>query len=307
LDNEDWLVTPAINLRSVDGADLSFDTDWANDNVPLEVFVSADYSGNVTTATWSQLTVILDEVSDYDTWTNSGDVALPIGGVVYVGFKYTSNPTDGSATWTIDNVKVTETLPFFTTSVSSLGDFDRVNVGEVSINKSFILDGFGLTADATVTPPAQFEVSLTDAFTTVGTSTSPLTIEQTDGVIDGVEVFVRFSPTMEGTASGDVTVSTTGIDDITLSVEGFGEADDPVLGLKDVTINIYPNPASSSFSVVNDGNQRIDVTLYGMDGSVMTMKQSGNDYDISHLSSGMYILKLTNDSGEEMTRRIIKE
>ncbi len=112
---------------------------------------------------------------------------------------------------------------------------------------------------------------------------------------------------MEGAASGNVTISTTGFDDIALSVEGFGEGDSPVLGLKDVTINIYPNPASSSFSVVNDGNQRIDVKLYGMDGSVMTMKQSGNNYDISHLSSGMYILKLTNESGEEMTQRIIKE
>ncbi len=306
--NEDWLISPAIDLTSIDAAELTFVSDRSSDaeGPELEVYVSADYTNDATTATWTLLPATYDTDSGFDTWTSSGELNLPTGGVIYIGFKYTST-ADFHASWTIDNFVVTETLPFFTANVNALGDFDRVNVGEVSINKSFILDGFGLTADATVTPPAQFEVSLSDAFTSIGTSASPLTITQTDGVIDGVEVFVRFSPTMEGAASGDVTVSTTGFDDITLSVEGFGEADDPVLGLKDVTINIYPNPASSSFSVVNDGNQRIDVKLYGMDGSVMTMKQSGNDYDISHLSSGMYILKLTNESGEEMTRRIIKE
>lgn len=429
--NEDWIVSPSIDLGFVDGADLSFDTDVAFDGTgTLTVYISADYAGDVTTATWTEIDATLDI---YDAATesdgvfiNSGSVALPVGQSIHVAFKYVSaDDANGAVEYRIDNFLVEELSAFFDVAIDSFsgdfgdvnagsststtsftvsgfaltgsnvsvtppeqfevsttsdfssnvgtsssplliditntrvsdvevfarfsptsagnfsgdisiltdgysqvdlavsgtglavfevddsnfgGEFNNIQVGSSTFAQSFIVDGFALTGDVTVTPPAQFEVSTSSDFSAnVGTSTSALTITATDGAVDGVEVFVRFSPSTDGTFSGNVTVSTTGFDDVTLSVSGTGTPNDPVLGLSDLQVDVYPNPTSSSFTISNDGNQKLKVKLFGVDGTVMKMKKTGNQYDISHLSSGLYILKISNNQGEEMTRRILKQ
>ncbi|WP_370090524.1 choice-of-anchor J domain-containing protein [Ekhidna sp.] len=311
-DNLDWLITQGIDLSAVDAANLSFDSDVRYDGPALEVYVSSDYTNDADAATWTKLTVVLDEDSDnFDTWTSSGDIDLSdyTGSTIYIGFLYTSSTVDGAATWSIDNVKVTETQPFLSTDVASLGDFNQVDVGSVSANKSFTVEGFGLTADVIITPPAQFEVSTTSNFAAKGTSTSALTISPTDGAVDQ-QVFVRFAPTAAGSFSGNVTVESTGFDDITLSVSGAGVDDEePALGLDDeLDFVIYPNPVKNVFEINNHSGKSISVEVFALDGAKMSVKKTGNTYDISSLNSGVYVIVITDENSAELAKRqIIKE
>lgn len=109
-ENEDWLISEAIDLSGVTSATFSFDNVRRYDGNPIEVYYSTDYSGGnpTTDGTWVQLSPALDtDVSSWSSWVNSGDldVSSAAGGDLYVAFKYTSS-TSASTTIEIDNVLV---------------------------------------------------------------------------------------------------------------------------------------------------------------------------------------------------------
>jgi len=106
--NEDWLISPSIDLTDFTAATLTFDTakNFAGNN--LEVFISTNYSGSgdPAAATWTPLTATLSTTGF--TWTGSGaiDISSLAGqNNVRVAYKYTSTAS-ASATWEVDNVKV---------------------------------------------------------------------------------------------------------------------------------------------------------------------------------------------------------
>lgn len=108
-ENEDWLVSNAIAIPSTAAtAILSFDTAKNYSGDDLEVYYTTNYTGDVTTTTWTQLSPTLSSGSW--TFTNSGDldVSTTIGGNLYIAFKYTSSTSSG-ATWEVNNVEVKTT------------------------------------------------------------------------------------------------------------------------------------------------------------------------------------------------------
>lgn len=109
--NEDWLISPAIDLSSVSAVNLSFQTASRFSGNLLEIKISSDYTGtgDPNNATWTDLTATLDTDTSAYTWTGSGniDISSFSGGNIYLAFKYTST-TSASTTWEVDNVKITK-------------------------------------------------------------------------------------------------------------------------------------------------------------------------------------------------------
>jgi len=115
-DNEDWLISPTMNLSNATNAVLSFFHaikygDIPNMAVNQSVWISKNYiSGNPTLANWEQLTVPTYPAPDFK-FVSSGEIGIPASYIgqtnVRVAFKYLSN-TSNSSTWEIQNVKVTE-------------------------------------------------------------------------------------------------------------------------------------------------------------------------------------------------------
>ena len=106
--NEDWLISPEIDLSSVEGAVLKFQTASRFSGNPLEIKISTDYTtGNPNTATWTNLSATLDTNTAAYVWTNSGniDISSFTGGNVHIAFKYTSTST-ASTTWEVDNILI---------------------------------------------------------------------------------------------------------------------------------------------------------------------------------------------------------
>jgi hypothetical protein len=104
--NEDWLISPAMDLEEFAVATLTFMTAMNYAGPPLEVLVSNDYDGvNPPAASWDALGGTLSGGGFL--WTASGNVDLTtyIGPSVHIAFKYTSTASE-SSTWEVDNVMV---------------------------------------------------------------------------------------------------------------------------------------------------------------------------------------------------------
>jgi len=113
--NEDWLISPAINLTGKASAVLSFMHAinkglLANMQTNHTVWVSTDYtSGAPTTATWTQVTIPTYPTGIDWNYVSSGNISLPssvLGNSNFrFAFKYLCSGSE-SATWEIKTVKI---------------------------------------------------------------------------------------------------------------------------------------------------------------------------------------------------------
>ncbi|WP_324670525.1 pectinesterase family protein [Hymenobacter sp. GOD-10R] len=91
-------------------------------------------------------------------------------------------------------------------------------VGQPSTPQSVQVSGENLTADLVITPPAGFQVSSNG--TTWYTSTTPLTLAQTDNTVASTIIRVRLNASAAGTYSGTLTLASPGATASTLPVSG---------------------------------------------------------------------------------------
>ena len=110
-DNEDWLITPAMNFDNYSNQVAVFRNAYKYSGPALQLMISTNYTGvgDPNIVNW-------DDISSRATWSGgdfafveSGNVNLSdySGPAVYLAFKYTSNPTDGASTWEIDWLTIT--------------------------------------------------------------------------------------------------------------------------------------------------------------------------------------------------------
>jgi len=110
-DNEDWLVSPAIDLTGT--ADIYLRVrqalnymggEWDNH----KVYISTDFDGaDVTSATWNEVTIPTWPSGSDWTYVESGDINIDtyIVQTIFVAFKFLSNTTT-AATWEVDWVEI---------------------------------------------------------------------------------------------------------------------------------------------------------------------------------------------------------
>jgi hypothetical protein len=112
-DNQDWLISPSVNLTQVDSVKLSFSHTInfgvvANMQTNHTLWASKNYtSGDPSLATWEQLTIPTYPAGSNWTFVASGDVLFPASysgeSNVHFAFKYLSTTSD-AATWEIKSV-----------------------------------------------------------------------------------------------------------------------------------------------------------------------------------------------------------
>lgn len=111
--NEDWLVSPAINLSERNNVQLQIREaiNYITSYNDMKVLVSSDYQGGDPTqsGTWTELTGFTRPPGNSWTFFDSGNIDLSAydGQTIRVAFKYLST-TSGGATWEVSKVLLTE-------------------------------------------------------------------------------------------------------------------------------------------------------------------------------------------------------
>jgi endonuclease/exonuclease/phosphatase family metal-dependent hydrolase len=114
--NEDWLISPAINLLQTANVKLSFDhtRGYYVGNRPLpqewcKVFATENYTGNPATTNWIELTGVNQNVLSANEFVSSGELIIPEiakSQNLRIAFRYLSSASANDY-WEIKNVKVT--------------------------------------------------------------------------------------------------------------------------------------------------------------------------------------------------------
>lgn len=104
---ETWLVSRAFDLSSSTNPILSFQSAWKYTGTALKLMITTNYTNDVTTTTWT-------DISSSATWSTGNFIWLSSGNInlnaytqpnVRFAFKYVGTSTNGS-TWEIDDIKI---------------------------------------------------------------------------------------------------------------------------------------------------------------------------------------------------------
>jgi hypothetical protein len=221
--NEDWLISPSLNLAGTTYPLLSFWSRTAFNGDPLRLLVSTNYSGtgdpNAAGVVWTDLNATFP-VQGSDRWTQTANIDLTgyKPSRVYVAFVYNST-IDQGARWTIDDVVLTNsTTPAPPAVRTNLTD---VNFGYQPVNtaavQSLNVTGTNLTGNLTLTASnGVFQLSKDgSAFSNA--------ISYTAAEASGTTVTpqVRFLPTTASTTyNASLSINSPSVTPITVSLSG---------------------------------------------------------------------------------------
>ncbi len=161
--NEDWLISPPLNLSGFNFPLLSYFSRTKFNGGPLELKISTDYVGfsNPNNATWTSLNGKFPNQTS-DKWTLSDNINLSNfkQNNVYLAWVYKSTNDDG-ARWTLDDIKIdnSQVPPPPSLSVST----DNIGFGFVAngnqLTKTFKVLGNDLTENITLSATGPFTLS----------------------------------------------------------------------------------------------------------------------------------------------------
>ncbi|MHA3789405.1 T9SS type A sorting domain-containing protein [Flavobacterium hauense] len=229
--------------------------------------------------------------------SNGTATATPSGGIS--PYTYSWSPSGGSAatatnlpagTYTVtvkDDINCQTTSANYVitqpagvaTSVSTLTAFATCS-GTASANKTFTVNGGGLTADLVVTAPTGYEVSLTSGSGYGGS----VSLTQTGGNVATRTIYVRMAATASGTMNGNVTVTSTGVTTKNVTVTGLAS-----------------NLSASSYIVSNvscfgGNNGSIDLTPSGGQIPYTYNWGGASTQDRTSIVSGTYSVTITDNN-----------
>ncbi|MEO6315859.1 MAG: choice-of-anchor J domain-containing protein [Chitinophagaceae bacterium] len=220
--NEDWLVSPALDLTGTVYPLLSFYSRTRFNGAPLQLKVSTDYSGtgDPNLATWTDLNgKFAAQTSDTWTWSSNINLAAFKQPRVYIAFVYTSTTDDG-ARWTLDDIAVinseTAPPPSLSASPGSLAFFYAA--AGTAITKQFTVIGNDLSGGSGINVNAigGFEVSKDN-----GIFASSINFTEAEANNIPTIIYVKFAPAQNNqNFTGTVTISTAGAADTIVNVQG---------------------------------------------------------------------------------------
>src|SRR5690554_3128181 len=182
----------------------------------IEVTVAGDYEVSLTTGAGFGPSVTLPEISGTVAATpvyirlNGAAVANPSNGSLLIT---STGATDVVVALEGEILPLTPAVIVSETAISGFSHF----VGTPSAADSFMVEGFNLTDDITVSVPTNFEVSETLG----GTYGASVTLTQSGGAVASTKIYVRLNgPAKNLNQVGDVTISSTDATDQTIALTG---------------------------------------------------------------------------------------
>ncbi len=206
--------TPDIaisNFKGVKGAStatFTWNASWGIDGVTYTVYRSIDNQGSF------QSLYNVTSSGIYDVNFGTTDPNPPAGATYYY---YVVGSKAGYASHTTATVAISSTP---TITVGTIGSFVQ-GLGTPSASQSYTLAAVNLLGNLTITPPANYEISLDNGATW---STTPLSITPVSGTVASRFVAVRLNATMTGTFMGNIIHTSSGAVNANVAVTGTVQA-----------------------------------------------------------------------------------
>jgi len=284
-ENEDWLISPSLNLSA--GASLSFYSQFSFAGNALQLKVSTDYSGtgNPASATWTDLngnfpTVAIGSSSVVlSDWTMSQvDLSAYANQKVYLAFVYNST-NSAAARWTLDEINVNGGESSYLSVGPSALTFNTA--GEV---KSYTLKGVNLMNDVSITASSDFTISKNN--TVFGNSLSFIATEANANPT----VYVKFNGTGISTFTGTITHTSTGAATRTVSLSAVDKS--KTLNVTAYNLEFFGSnvaDGSGEYGPVDDALQVSNVTtvLKTIGSDIFSVEEVSDDASMDQLLSGL--------------------
>ena len=172
----------------------------------------------------------------------NANAQVAFSGNVYTANWYTQNQQPGQGTdWSLLGVCLNSSLNV----IGSITPFNGY-VGSTSDAQSVSISGSNLGGNVTITAPSNFEVSLSS---TSGFSNSiTITVGTIPATLATTTIYVHYVPSVSGTSSGNITISSMGLPSQNVAVTGTATADWVVSGNN----NMYnANPGNIGIGISN--------------------------------------------------------
>lgn len=312
--------SPTINISTssltgftyVEGAgpsaEQSFTIEGSNLTADISIAAPTNYEISETSGSGFTNSITLTQ--------SSGSVATTtiyvrmVSGLMNANSPFNETVTATSAGATDATVDVEGTVTVATAvnvSTNSLTGFSYLQTtGGPSNFQSFDVDGSGLTGDIDITAPANYEISATSG----SGYTNSLTLTPITGTVSATTIYVRLKGSLLAVNSPfneDITVSSTGVSDQTIALEGEVIDNVGIPENKATTFSIYPNPFTSNFTIETNGN-KAQVQLTDVLGKIVYNETiTGNKTVVNFdIPAGIYFITVTqNDTAT--TKKIIKK
>lgn len=211
LPNQDWLISPALDLTAYNIPLLRFYTRTRFEGPGLQLKVSTNYtgSGDPAAATWTSLAGKFPNENS-DAWTLSDSINLSAykQAGVYLAWIYTSTSLEGPR-WSIDDVQIFNATAAAAPYAKVFNYYKNLGVastGSPSPWRTISYEAADITGNLTITTPTGFEVS---ADGVSGSSSLVLTPTQANGAHT---LYARLAPpTDNADFSGVITFEATGL------------------------------------------------------------------------------------------------
>ncbi|NVK26172.1 MAG: PKD domain-containing protein [Gammaproteobacteria bacterium] len=263
VESDDWLVTPSIIVEQTDEAYFSFDSRLQYFGRNLSAWISTDFDGDVSTATWTELTIPSLPADpgwsgEFSEWTNSGEISLAPyqNQEVVLAVRYLATADDVAdadasiGQWEVDNITINGGIapisfePIFPQTAINFTVTPPPEGGVVGAELTF-----SATAVSNVVEESEYDYhwdfgngdtaagqTVNYTYETAGTYTPTLTVTYAGGELiqltsDGNEVIVQILPE-ELQREGDAIVVTVAyVDEPSENTEQDDDSDDEILGL----------------------------------------------------------------------------
>ncbi len=217
---------------------------------------------NLDSTGWNVFDTNGEQHDDYGGWDTASHSGL-LGNSLQI--RVTLNCNAGSEYQNFDDVKVEGTLapttPTITVTPTSLSGFAYGEGNGPSSEQSFVVSGTNLTNNITISPDANWEISTTTDDGGTFTAEDPITLTQTGGSVDETTIYTRLKTGLleaNSPFSEDITSSSTGATDVTVSVDGYVYSP-----CSQLFISEYSSIANGNyFEIYNPSNADVDLSNY---------------------------------------------
>lgn len=287
---EDWLISPPINMDYSTNEVLSFKTKAGYYNgTAIAAFYTTNWTGNVATTTWNSISATFDVTAPsngYSTnFTHSGNINLSaVTGIIRIAFRYLGGNPTITTTYQVDDVKIVgiedPTIPRLKVTPTSL-IFPRTLLPNPIVPQTFTLTTKYLgTHDVEVSVGANFEVSIDGGTSWGNLFTIP------NAVANGKVVHVRPVGSINRTADYNAVIHLTAVGAMTalntsLTVSYIGTKQDANALPRSQTLDVvswniewfgYPANSNNATSFTQQLNA-VSAKMIAMDADVYALQE----------------------------------